>query len=98
MRNMKRKIVSIVIAFFAMAVTCAGAFADTVTFDKKNKGNEKDFVEAEFSSIKELEALCKKYPKNNAEVLVKIDDALLTLESSSEMYGKIEEIHKCFKT
>ena len=94
---MKKKIISLVIVFFAMVFSCAAVFADTVVFDKKNKGNEKDFVESEFNSIKELEALCKKYPKNNAEVLVKFDDDL-TVEYVTEMNNKINEIHKCFKT
>lgn len=94
---MKRNLVSIAVAFLAMVFSCAAVFADTVVFDKKNKGNEKDFVESEFSSIKELEALCKKYPKNNAEVLVKFDDDL-TVKYVTEMNNKINEIHKCFKT
>ena len=73
---MKRRVVSVLIAFLTMAITCVGAFADSVTFDKKNKGKEKDFVTFEFNSIDELTELCKKYPKNNAEVLLKADSPL----------------------
>ncbi len=96
MRNMKRKIVSVVIAFFAMAVTCAGAFADTVTFDKKNKGNEKDFVTFEFSTSTELAALCKKYPKNNAEVLIQAGSPLGKIPVSNNDDAEFFSIIKCF--
>ncbi len=82
--KMKRKIVSLISAFFAMAITCAAAFADTVTFDKKNKGKEKDFVTMEFNSVEELADLCKKYPKNNAEVLIKADSPLVTISGFSK--------------
>lgn len=96
MRNMKRKIVSVVIAFFAMAVTCAGAFADTVTFDKKNKGNEKDFVTFEFRSSTELASLCKKYPKNNAEVLIQAGSPLGKIPVSNNDDAEFFSIIKCF--
>ena len=96
MRNMKRKIVSVVIAFFAMAVTCAGAFADTVTFDKKNKGNEKDFVTFDFSTSTELAALCKKYPKNNAEVLIQAGSPLGKIPISINDDAEFFSIIKCF--
>ena len=82
---MKRKIISLIVALFAMVITCAAAFADTVTFDKKNKGKEKDFVTFEFNSIEELSALCKKYPKNNAEVLLKADSPLTKSSSLSKL-------------
>ena len=96
MRNMKRKIVSVVIAFFAMAVTCAAAFADTVTFDKKNKGNEKDFVTFEFRSSTELASLCKKYPKNNAEILIQEGAPLGKIPVSNNSDAEFFSIIKCF--
>ncbi|MEE3313481.1 MAG: hypothetical protein VZR56_04905 [Treponema sp.] len=91
---MKRKIISLIVAVFAMAITCAAAFADTVTFDKKNKGKEKDFVTMEFNSVEELAALCKKYPKNNAEVLLKADSPLTKSSSLSKL--EFLKIVDCF--
>ena len=41
---MKKRLV----VFFTLFLAVVTAFADTVTFDKKNKGNSKDFVESDF--------------------------------------------------
>ena len=94
--NMKKKIVSIIIAFFTMVLSCAVAFADTVTFDKKNKGNEKDFVTMEFNSVEELAALCKKYKKNNAEVLIKAGSPFAKFSISLAEKSELLKIVECF--
>ncbi len=94
--KMKRKIVSLIAAVFAMAITCVAAFADTVTFDKKNKGKEKDFVTMEFNSVEDLSALCKKYPKNNAEVLIKAGSPFAELSFSPADKPEIFKLAECF--
>ncbi len=92
---MKRRIISVLIAFLTMAITCVGAFADSVTFDKKNKGNEKDFVTMEFNSVEELAALCKKYKKNNAEVLIKAGSPFMEISIAASK-PDIVKLVECF--
>lgn len=74
-------------ATFALLLAGALAFADTVTFDKKNKGNKNDFVTVEFNSMEELQRACRKYKNKNAVVF---------LEVNSPLKNKLPEIYHYF--
>lgn len=84
------------VVFFTLFLAVVTAFADTVTFDKKNKGNSKDFVESDFSTLKELQNLCKKYKKNNAQVLIKAGSPFAVFTNVDGSTADFYKIFECF--